>query len=155
MEIWKDIKGFESIYQISNSGQIRNKDFIMKQNIDKHGYKYICLSKNGTQKKYKVHRLVLEAFIGDGTNLVCNHIDKDRCNNNLSNLEWVTIMDNNIHKFKDKSKNVGVSLKNGKWYARVQINKTRVHLGYFENIKDAIEARISYLNLNEIVNKYN
>jgi hypothetical protein len=154
MENWKDLKGFEGLYQISDYGNIRNNKFVMKQQTDRHGYKYICLTKNNIQKKFKVHRLVLESFIGDGSELVCNHIDKNRANNNLNNLEWVTIRENNIHKFKDKTNHVGVNLKNGKWYARVQIDGRRTELGYFRNIEDAIQVRCSFLTDNGIITKY-
>lgn len=154
MEKYIDLKGFEGLYQISDLGNIKNRKFVMKQQLDRHGYKYICLTKNNIQKKFKVHRLVLETFVGDGSNLVCNHKDKNRINNNLENLEWVTIRDNNIHKFKDKTNHVGVNLKNGKWYARVQIDGKRKELGYFRNIDDAIQIRCSFLTENGIITKY-
>jgi hypothetical protein len=154
MENWKDLKGFEGLYQISDYGNIRNNKFIMKQQTDRYGYKYICLTKNNIQKKFKVHRLVLETFIGDGSGLVCNHKDKNKTNNNLENLEWVTIRENNIHKFMENNKNVGIGFRRGKWVARVQVNGIRKELGYYKNIEDAIQVRCQYLSENGIITKY-
>lgn len=154
MENWKDLKGFEGLYQISDYGNIRNNKFIMKQQTDRYGYKYICLTKNNIQKKFKVHRLVLETFIGDGSGLVCNHKDKNKTNNNLENLEWVSILENNIHRVKDNNNNVGINFKNGKWYARVQIDGKRTELGYYRNLEDAIQVRCSFLTENGIITKY-
>ena len=154
MENWVQLFDYEGLYEISNYGNIRNSKIIMKQQIDKYGYKYICLTKNGVGKKHKVHRLVLSSFIKHEPNLVCNHIDKNKENNNLTNLEWVTIRENNVHKFLDKNKNVGITFKDNKWYARVQLDKVRIHIGYFKNLNDAIIARHLYLKNNNIVSKY-
>lgn len=154
MEKWVKVLGFEEYYEVSDYGNIRNHKFIMKQQLDRYGYKYICLTNNKIQKKFKVHRIVLSSFLGDQTNLVCNHKDKNRQNNNLDNLEWVTILENNIHKFLDTKSNVGITIKNNKWYARVKINKKRIDLGYFNKISDAINARELYFKNNSIVNKY-
>lgn len=99
-EIWKDIKGYEGFYQISNLGNVRSlqrkapsgksvKQIIRKQSIDKNGYCVVGLNKNKTQKTYKVHRLVAIAFIDNPKNLPeVNHKDEDKTNNNVSNLEW-------------------------------------------------------------------
>jgi hypothetical protein len=154
MENWVKVLGFEDYYEVSNYGKIRNCKFIMKQQLDKYGYKYICLTKNKIQKKLKVHRIVLSSFLKEEKNLVCNHKDKNRQNNNLNNLEWVTILENNIHKFLNTKSNVGINKKNNKWYARVQVNKKRFSLGYFDNIEDAINARVLYFKNNGIINKY-
>jgi hypothetical protein len=154
MEKWVNVQGYEGRYQVNEFGVVRNNKFELKQHLDKHGYKYVCLSLNGVQKKVKVHRIVLSSFIGNEPNLVCNHKDKNRTNNNLENLEWVTIHENNIHKFLDKKQNVGICFKHNKWYARVQINKVRKDLGYFNELKDAINARDEYLINNSIYNKY-
>lgn len=154
MEKWVKVLGFEDYYEVSSLGDIRNNKFVMKQQLDRYGYKYICLTSNNIQKKFKVHRIVLSSFVKEEKNLVCNHKDKNKQNNNLENLEWVTILENNIHKFLDTKSNVGIIKKNNKWYARVQINKKRTHLGYFNKIEDAIDARQLYFKNNSIVNKY-
>lgn len=111
IEIWKDIKGYEGLYQVSNFGRLRS---LKKHNISKkkhkknckilkigehrQGYKTIMLSKDGKQKGYLVHRLVAEAFIrNEKSKPEVNHIDADKANNCVSNLEWVTAKENSIH----------------------------------------------------------
>ena len=92
IEIWKDYKDYEGLYQVSNLSRVKSikfgKERILKQNI-RGGYYYVCLSKNGIVKKYQVHRLVAEAFIDNPDNLPqVNHKDEDKTNNNVDNLEW-------------------------------------------------------------------
>lgn len=105
MEIWKNIKGYEGIYQISNLGRIKslhnkfgNKELIMKQNLKRNGYYQIRLKRNGTVKDFIIHRLVAEAFIPNPNNYPCvNHIDENKTNNNANNLEWCSILYNNTY----------------------------------------------------------
>lgn len=110
-EIWKDIKGYEGLYQVSNLGNVKSinhynkfgektilyKGKVLKQQIIKtNGYLSVNLSKNGKTKKFLVHRLVAEAFITNSNNyLVINHIDENKLNNSLDNLEWCTYLYNN------------------------------------------------------------
>lgn len=109
-EIWKDIKGYENLYQVSNFGNVRPKariveskngvvkeinGKILKKWEDKKGYLYVSLCKNGESKNYTVHRLVLTAFIENKDNLPCiNHKDENKQNNKLENLEWCTYLYN-------------------------------------------------------------
>lgn len=102
-EIWKDIEGFEDLYQVSNMGRVRSltrnkkgkngvpcpiQGRIMKQHIC-FGYYYITLSKNGKYKGFRVHRLVANAFIPNPDNLPqVNHKDENKANNCVDNLEW-------------------------------------------------------------------
>ena len=76
-EEWKDIIGYEGIYQVSNFGRVRNKDKILKPS--KSGrYRHLALCKNGTRKDMNIHRLVAEAFIPNPYNYPCiNHIDEN------------------------------------------------------------------------------
>lgn len=111
IEIWKDIKGYEGLYQVSNLGRLRT---LQRYNISKKKHEKICkilklgehrqgyqttmLSKDGKQKAYLVHRLVAETFIrNEKSNPEVNHIDADKTNNCVSNLEWVTAKENSIH----------------------------------------------------------
>lgn len=105
-EIWIDIKGYENLYQISNYGNVKSlertikrdnkgnlfvKEKILKPGISGDGYYCVTLSKNGKTKFYKIHRLMaLNFFENNGDNLVINHIDGNRLNNKLSNLELCT-----------------------------------------------------------------
>ena len=96
-EVWKDIPGYEGLYQVSNFGNVKSflidkkNGSLRKLNTDKYGYHYIILYKNGISKTIKVHRLVAQAFIPNRDNLPeINHKDKNRKNNNSENLEWCT-----------------------------------------------------------------
>lgn len=105
-EVFVDIKDYEGRYKIGNKGTIlgfsrsndnryKNKQWILKQYEDKNGYMYVILNKNKQRKTIKVHRLVAEHFIDNINNYPCvNHIDSNRKNNNVDNLEWVTYKQN-------------------------------------------------------------
>ena len=97
-EIFKDIKGYEGLYQVSNFGRLMNLNFrgtgknkFMKPSKKNNGYFQVCLSKNGKRKMFLVHRLVAEAFIPNLENLpFVNHKDEDKTNNSVENLEYCT-----------------------------------------------------------------
>ena len=97
-EIWKDIEGYEGLYQVSNLGDVRslkyaggNKVKLLKQTTNKGGYKQVILHKDGKRKNYKVHRLVAMVFISNPNNYKeVNHKDENPSNNDVSNLEWCT-----------------------------------------------------------------
>ena len=97
-EEWKDIKGYEDLYQVSNLGRVKSlnyrktgKEKILKNVKDKDGYFQIHLCKNGRAKHFKIHRLVAKTFIPNPDNLQqINHKDEDKQNNRIDNLEWCT-----------------------------------------------------------------
>jgi hypothetical protein len=98
VEEWKDIEGYNN-YEVSSFGNVRNKKTgrILKQ-CNKGGYNIVGLS-NSISKTVYVHRLVAKTFISNIENkLHVNHKDKNGLNNKLSNLEWNTALENNIHK---------------------------------------------------------
>ena len=100
-ELWKPIESFEN-YEISTLGRIKNTttDRILKVN-NKGGYLCISLVNSFEKPAFKVHRLVALAFIPNPENKTdVNHKDKNGLNNNLSNLEWMTRQENNIHRCK-------------------------------------------------------
>ena len=130
MTEWKDIYYYDFIsneevdyrglYKISNDGRIKSlnyrrtgKEKILKNKIDKDGYEFVCLSKNGNNKYLKVHRLVAFLFLenNDKVNKTqINHKDENKSNNNVENLEWCTCKYNNdygTHKERVIKGNIG------------------------------------------------
>ena len=92
-EVWKDIEEYEGLYQISDKGRVKSlkfgKERIMKPGNNGDGYLFVWLWKNGERKKYKIHRLVAQAFLHNPNNLPqVNHKDEDKTNNRVENLEF-------------------------------------------------------------------
>ena len=115
MEVWKDIKGFEDIYQVSNRGNVRSlsriqrdkngrcvrhKGKLLISQPNSSGYMRVQLKLNGMGKYFFVHRLVALHFVDNPDPERCtivNHIDSNYLNNSSDNLEWTTIYGNNHH----------------------------------------------------------
>ena len=92
-EFWRDIEGYEGLYQISNLGRVRsfkrNKVRVLKPVANKYGYLIVNLRKNNSLKTLSIHRLVAQAFLPNPNNFPqVNHKDEDKTNNIVSNLEW-------------------------------------------------------------------
>lgn len=112
-EEWRPIKGYEGLYEISNMGRVKRlgrksitssgkvrylKEALRQPQKSKKGYMNVRLTNKGVYKSFIVHRLVAEAFIENPLNKPqVNHIDEDRSNNRVDNLEWVTCIENNNH----------------------------------------------------------
>lgn len=113
-ERWKDIVGFENTYQVSNLGTVKSlkrkswngktwhiiQERYLKQTKASHKYFTVSLSKNGQKKSFLVHNLVASAFIDNPENKkTVNHIDGNKTNNQIENLEWATQSENNYHAY--------------------------------------------------------
>ena len=155
LENWKDIPNYIGYYQVSDKGNVRSLDrYVYGFNngkrllkgrdkpLQKHPYGYyqVTLSKNGINKTFNNYQLVAYAFLNFKPlkGLVIDHIDNNPKNNNLSNLQIITHIENTQ---KDK-KNLGVSYHkpSGKWRAYHSLNKKQVSLGYYETEAEANKA---------------
>ena len=149
MEIWKTIEGFED-YEVSNFGRVKSfkcgKEKILTLRIDFHGYYKACLHTDKIPKTMKIHQLVAIAFLDHktcGHKLVVNHIDFNKLNNHVDNLEIITQRENaNQKHLSSSSQYVGVSWikSRNKWKSAIINNNKKFHLGYFTNEIDASNA---------------
>lgn len=143
-EIWCPIEGYEGLYEVSNLGNVRSlgnkktkKTKILKQNMNTSGYLRVYLCKNGKQKQFKVHRLVAEAFIPNlfGYPQV-NHIDEDKTNNHIDNLEWCDNKYNSNHG--TRNKRISVKNINGKCSKPIlQLTETGEFLKEYPSLQEA------------------
>jgi len=160
MEIWKDIKDYEGLYQVSNLGNVKslsrkvwcvkNNSFsLLKERILKptnvKGYNIYGLSKNGFLETKSCHQLVAISFLNHtpcGHKLVVNHKNFIRNDNKVENLEIITQRENaNKKQIKSRSKYTGVfyNKSNNKWISKIYINKHHKYLGCFETEVEAFE----------------
>lgn len=100
-ESWRPVRGYEGEYEVSDMGRVKSlkggSGRILKPGRSA-GYPFINLLLNGHQRSSKIHRLVAEAFIPNPESLdTVNHIDGDKANNHVDNLEWASYSDNNTH----------------------------------------------------------
>lgn len=133
-EIWKDIPGYENLYQVSNFGNVKsyvpsNKHFgtkchLLKPTPNDSGYLVVTLYANQTRRKFLIHRLVAEVFIPNPSDHPCiNHKDENPANNHVDNLEWCTYAYNNaygtakIRSIQTKSRRVNQYTIDGIWIA--------------------------------------
>jgi len=127
-EIWKDIKGYEGLYQVSNLGRVNGVrrqgscGGILKPDKKKiSGYLRVTLCKNNKTKRFQIHRLVLEAFIGPrpSDNHFGMHKDNNPENNIYTNLKWGTPQENSDHRTASGN-NIGAHLGNKHHYAKAK-----------------------------------
>ncbi|AWD92331.1 HNH endonuclease domain protein [Enterococcus phage ZXL] len=134
-EHWRDIKDYEGLYQVSDLGRVKRckgsysrSERILKPQFNNHGYLRVHLYKNNKPTHIRVHRLVAEAFIPNLENKPeVNHLDEDKTNNMVSNLEWCTRNENVNHGTRNKriskklkviskgTKIKAIDIANGEW----------------------------------------
>ena len=160
-EIWRDIKGFEGKYMVSNLGRVKSlnynktgKEKIMKGVPDGYGYFQLSLCKEGKVKNCRINRLVAQAFIPNTESKPqVNHIDGDKTNNRVTNLEWTTQEENMRHAYKnglkvqteEVKKKIGLS-RLGKYKGRNSYNCKKVK---------CVSTGEVFYSLNEAGEKYN
>lgn len=104
MEVWKNVLGYEGLYQVSNLGRVkslvrpyRNEERILKQKDNGFGYLYVTLCKNGKMKNYRVNRLVALTYVPNPHNYkFVDHINGNKTDNRVENLRWVESYDENV-----------------------------------------------------------
>lgn len=162
-EIWKDIKEYEGLYQVSNKGRVRRILFvnnkakkrkikILKPNF-RNGYVIYCLCKNNIRKVFQAHQLVANAFIENPKKYkIINHKNYDRTDNNINNLEWCTQSYNVMHgavkrtklQMKNRYDTFGVYFRKDREVYEVILKGK--YIGTFKNKEDAIKKRDEKIN---------
>lgn len=164
-EIWEDIPEYEGMYQVSNMGRVKSlerissdgrrlEEKIRKVSICRSGYEKVNLSKDGNLKTIQIHKMVAICFldhIPDGHTIVVDHIDENKLNNRLDNLQLVSNREN-VSKYnrsvKTSSQYTGVSWdkRDNKWRSQISIDGNRKNLGNFDCEIEAHEAYKKKLN---------
>lgn len=149
IEVFKDVPNYEGIYQVSNLGNVKSlkwkKEIIMKQGISSR-YLAVNLRKENISKYVKVHVLVAMAFLdfkpNGKQNFVIDHKNGIKADNRLENLQIISQRENVQKYHKSRKGQIGADWheQTKKWRSRIYINKRIVHLGLFEEEKDALKA---------------
>ncbi len=156
-EVWCDIKGWSNFYKISNFGNVKSiertiirsngkkyhcKERLLKAVPNSNGYLMVFLNKEGYRKGYKVHKLVYNYFgsLSHLSNMMIDHKDTNKTNNNIENLRLVTRSQNKMNSNINKNKKVkykGVSIFRDKYLVQITKNGTKFFLGYYNSPKEA------------------
>jgi len=154
IEVWKDIPEFEGIYQVSNLGNVKSLNYrkkgiikLLVKNLNTNGRYRVNLCKNGRCfTNSKIHQLVAISFLNHkpcGHKIVVDHIDNNKQNDKLYNLQLISNRENTIKDIKGgTSKYTGVcwNKRQGKWQGAISLYGKAKHLGYFTDEKKAAEA---------------
>ncbi len=176
-EIWKDIASYENLYQVSNLGRVKSLDRyvahwrggqlfrkgeLLKPANSKNRYYTVHLCKLGIHKTFRVHNLVADTFLSKKNYpniVVVNHINSDRFDNMLINLEYISPYENRVHAALQLNKFVGVTISSKhkkyiKYEAQIRYKGVYKWLGYFDTQESAYRARLDYMKANNIESKY-
>lgn len=158
-EEWRPVVGFESEYEVSNRGRVRSTVYqsarngihrkrLLKQKVNSTGYMQVYLRAPGRFVSRRVHRLVAEAFIPNPGNLpVVDHIDFNRTNNDIGNLQWLTYGENTrrarhrMHGRRPTKTNSGEPYIHKRPYGTYELTISKRYIGTFKSIDDAVEKR--------------
>jgi len=156
LEEWRDIKGYEGLYQISNLGRVKSiertnfdksgsryniHEKILKIEINRNGYKYVGLWKDNIGHQKEIHRVMAVAFIPNPENKpMVDHHDKNPLNNNLNNLRWCTRAENRYNQITNSStgiKNVSLDKRHDVYRVQFHIGGTYQHFGSYKTLEEA------------------
>lgn len=174
MEQWKDIKGFEGVYQVSDLGNVKSlkrfvsnghalievKEKLLTKKLTKKGYLSVTFRHYDHFSTPLIHRLVAIAFVPNPDNKPqVNHKNGIKINNSKHNLEWSSSMENCCHRellnLKTSSfTGVHWDKKDRKWKAYIQFESKQKYLGSFDDELSAYNARVEFEENNSITNKY-
>lgn len=150
MEVWKDITEFQGMYQVSSLGRIKSfrgkTERILQLTISKRGYYVVGLWRNQKNRLCTIHRLVALHFIDNpGNKREVNHIDSNKLNNSVSNLEWATPKENSYHAINsEKSRKFfhkrGAYKSGNSWSSQIRLDNKFFYLGSFKTKDDAQQA---------------
>lgn len=153
-EIWKDIPGFEGFYQVSNFGNVKTvgrygynpgsrrtkpfkfwiKERVLRPDVNTSGYKYVILCVDSNKKPIMIHTAVAITFLGERTkNMSIDHIDGNKMNNCVSNLEYVTYRENNLRAYRTGCKKIGRESSKSKIKTEEQEDRI-IYLRYIEKL---------------------
>lgn len=151
MEMFKPIKNYEGLYEISNYGNVKSlakkcgkgkgyltNEKLLNLHLDRQDYKYVALSRNGKVKKHKIHRLVAENFICNPCKKKqVNHINGIKYDNFVLNLEWVTASENSKHAYK-----IGLQkpIKGKNNNRSIKVNQYDINMNYINSYNGLREA---------------
>lgn len=151
-EEYRAIENYDK-YEVSNVGNVRNKKTgrVLKPGTNEKGYHTVSLSdENKTLKTLRIHRLVAETFLENLQNKpVIDHIDSNKLNNNVTNLRYATLSENGMNKQINSNNTSGVKgvrYENKKWRATIEIDGVKIHIGYYNTMEEAKQARINRAN---------
>lgn len=161
--LWKPVKGYEGLYEVSNKGRIKSlsrlrqgngkkgilKERILKGTVNSDGYPHVKLYKDGVKTIFKVHRLVVETFIeSDIERQYINHKDGNKVNNKVSNLERCTPSENVVHAYENKLNNVKLDIDMEEFTRMVDEGKyIREIAEYFKCSKSTVRNRAKKHNI--------
>lgn len=150
---WKIITDYPE-YEVSNLGQIRRKDKVLKPKLNTKGYYGVDLWKQNQRKRKRIHRLVACAFLPNPDNKKeVDHIDRCKTNNMVTNLRWVTRSENMLNTYRRDNPLLGISWKKShkQYEVHFTLNNKIKHYGLYKTIEEAIQVRDKILDYPMII----
>lgn len=153
VEIWKDVIGYEKLYQVSNLGNVKSLNYnrkkiiqYLKQSVNNKGYLFVFLCNKTKPKRFYTHQLVAISFLNHipKKGIVVDHIDGNTLNNNLNNLQIITHRENLSKALKHNHTNTGIQKRNGKFSVNIKIENKNYYLGRYKTLE---LAKLEYKNV--------